>query len=178
MGQLHSFGSTVSGFRMASESDPTAIPGGRTYHILLAEDSSADIGIVRIALREQNFDYVLHLAKDGAEAIAYILDADANSNVPLLDLLLLDMHLPKHGGEEILKCLRSTERYANTPVVVMSSSDAPADHETAQKHAAVVYFRKPSSFVEFAAVGNIVREILSGSRSTTLAPQGSSNEVA
>ena len=53
--------------------------------------------------------------------------------MPGPDLLLLDMHLPKYNGEEILKCLRSTERYAQIPVVVMTSSDAPADHDLGRK---------------------------------------------
>src|ERR1051326_8892439 len=41
----------------------------RPYQILLAEDSAADVGIVRIALRDQNLDHVLHVARDGEEAI-------------------------------------------------------------------------------------------------------------
>jgi CheY-like chemotaxis protein len=70
------------------------------------------------------------------------------------------MHLPKHDGEDILRCLRSTERSARTPVVVMTSSDAPADHERAERHAALHYFRKPSDLEEFMSLGDIVRETL------------------
>ena len=143
------------------ESDTTTMKRDRSpYHILLAEDSAADVGIVRIALRDEHLDHILHVADDGAKAIAYIQEADCNSKAPGLDLLLLDMHLPKHDGEDILKCLRSTERYAQTPVVVMSSSDAPADHEKAQKHAALIYFRKPSRLAEFIELGKIVSDIL------------------
>jgi hypothetical protein len=35
----------------------------RPYRILLAEDSAADAGLVRIALRDENLDHVLHVAK-------------------------------------------------------------------------------------------------------------------
>src|SRR5690242_13485794 len=135
---------------MATETPP--------YQILLAEDSAADVGIVRIALR--NLDHVLHVARDGEEAISFIEKADSDRKAPGPDLLLLDMHLPKYNGEEILKRLRSTERYAQIPVVVMTSSDAPADHDRAQKHAALYYFRKPSRLDEFIQLGVIVREIL------------------
>ncbi len=130
------------------------------YHILLAEDSAADIGIVRIALRDQGLDHVLHVARDGEEAINFIQRADKDRKAPGPDLLLLDMHLPKYNGEEILKSLRSTEFYAQIPVVVMTSSDAPADHDRAQKHAALFYFRKPSRLDEFIQLGVIVRDIL------------------
>ena len=71
---------------MAKESNP--------YHILLAEDSAADVGIVRIALRDQNLNHILHVARDGEEAIAFIEKADNDSKAPGPDLLLLDMHLP------------------------------------------------------------------------------------
>jgi CheY-like chemotaxis protein len=133
---------------------------GFSYHILLAEDSAADVGIVRHALRGQNLDYVLHVARDGEEAITFIEKADRDTNAPGPDLLLLDMHLPRYNGEEVLKRLRSTERYGQTPVIVMTSSTAPEDRDRAQKHAALYYFRKPSSIDEFIQLGAIVRDIL------------------
>ena len=136
----------------------------RPYQILLAEDSAADVGIVRIALRDQGLDHVLHVARDGEEAINFIEKADKDRKAPGPDLLLLDMHLPKYNGEEILKCLRSTECYAQIPVVVMTSSDAPADHDRAQKHAAMFYFRKPSRLDEFIQLGIIVHDILMGKK--------------
>lgn len=136
----------------------------RPYQILLAEDSAADVGVVRIALRDLKLDHVLHVARDGEEAIAFIKKADSDSKAPGLDLLLLDMHLPRYNGEQILKCLRSTERYAQTPVVVMTSSAAPEDQERAEKNAALFYFRKPSHLEEFTMLGVIVRNILMGKR--------------
>src|ERR1041385_5606752 len=132
----------------------------RPYQILLAEDSVADVGIVRIALRDQGLDHVLHVARDGEEAITFIEQADNDRKVLGPDLLLLDMHLPKFNGAEILERLRSTELYAQIPVVVMASSDAPQDHDRAQKHAALFYFRKPSRLDEFIQRGVIVRDIL------------------
>ncbi len=82
----------------------------RPYQILLAEDSAADVGIVRIALRDQDLDHVLHVARDGEEAISFIQKADKDRKMPGPDLLLLDMHLPKYNGEEMLKYLRSTDQ--------------------------------------------------------------------
>ena len=140
----------------------------RPYQILLAEDSAADVAIVRLALRDQNLDYVLHVARDGEQAITFIETADTDSRAPGPDLLLLDMHLPKYHGEAILKRLRSTERYAQIPVVVMTVSDALQDHDTAQKHAAMYYFRKPSRLEEFIQLGVIVREILTGKKPLTI----------
>jgi len=150
----------------------TAVPSrNSSYHILLAEDSAADVGIVRLALRDQNLDHVLHVARDGEEAIAFIENADRDRKQPGPDLLLLDMHLPRYNGEEILKCLRSTECYAQTPVIVMSSSAVPEDKDRAQKHAALIYFPKPSRLEEFIELGAIVRDILTKNKRGTESPR-------
>jgi two-component system, chemotaxis family, response regulator Rcp1 len=134
----------------------------RPYHILVAEDSAADVALVRITLQNQGLDHVLHVASDGEAAISFIAQADATPGAPGPDLVLLDMHLPKYDGEAILRHLRSSERYGQTPVVVMTSSDASTDHDVAEKHAALFYFRKPSSLNEFKHLGMIVRNILMG----------------
>jgi CheY-like chemotaxis protein len=97
--------------------------------IVLAEDNPADVGLVRAALREHGVDCELHVIGDGEEALPFIDSLDLDSKIPCPDLLLLDLYLPKRDGNEILKYLRASERCARTPVV-LTSSDAPSDHET------------------------------------------------
>ena len=69
-------------------------------------------------------------------------------------------HLPKHDGQDILKHLRSTERYAPTPVIVMTSLNSSITGDKAAKNAALVYFTKPSALDEFLKRGSIVRSLL------------------
>ena len=83
--------------------------------------------LVLLALKSSRLDCELRVLEDGGRAVNFIDGFDANSNAGPIDLLLLDMHLPKRDGGEILKRLRSR------------------DHAQAQKHAARHYFRKPSS---------------------------------
>lgn len=135
--------------------------GGPPFKILLAEDSSADVLLVRRALRDHAIDCDLHVTRDGAEAIQWLMQLDGSPGGSSLDLMLLDMHLPKHDGEDILRRLRTTENYAQTPVIVMTSSDSPAMESVALRNAALHYFRKPSSLQEFMQLGSIVRNVLS-----------------
>lgn len=130
------------------------------YEVLIAEDNSADVGLVREALKAHHVDCQLQVASDGEAAISLIRRLDADTRAPLLDLVIVDMHLPKRDGEEILKCLRSTERNAQVPVVIMTSSESPALEETATKHAALSYFRKPSKLDDFLTIGLIAKRIL------------------
>jgi DNA-binding response OmpR family regulator len=85
---------------------------------------------------------------------------DNRPKLHALDLVLLDMHLPNHDGEEILKKLRSTEHYALTPVIVMTASLSPKDRMKAEKHAALHYFNKPANLDDFMKLGVLVGQIL------------------
>jgi CheY-like chemotaxis protein len=128
-----------------------------TSHILLAEDNAADELLVREALREHNVACALHVVNDGAQAISFIRNLDRNSGIePRLDLLLLDMHLPRHDGADILHTLRSTEHHSQKPVILMSSSEAPNVRNTACTH----FFHKPSTLDEFMLLGGIVKGVL------------------
>jgi CheY-like chemotaxis protein len=137
------------------------------FNILLAEDNPADITLVRRALKSHGVDCELHVIQDGAEAIQWITNLDQAPNAPVLDMMLLDMHLPKHDGPEILRCLRSTENYAQTPVIVMTSQDSKAVAGQASRNAAMCYFRKPSSLDEFMELGAIVKTLLSSNTDCT-----------
>lgn len=136
----------------------------RQFEILVAEDSPQDAELVREALKEHSVDCKLHLARDGARAIAFLDALESDSAAPPLDLVLVDMHLPMFGGDEILKRLRSTERYGQTPVIVMSGIRSPFGEETALRNAAQFYFTKPSTLEGFMELGSIVRSILEKSR--------------
>jgi len=134
--------------------------GTRPSEIRLAEDRLEDAELVRLALKKHGVECVLRVFHDGEEAITFLRSLDANPKGPALDLLIVDMNLPKRSGEEILKCLRSTENYAQTPVVVMSGLLAGATEEKATRHAAMVYFQKPSTLDGFMQLGSIVRDVL------------------
>lgn len=134
-----------------------------TRHILLAEDNAADEVLVREALREHGVACDLHVVKDGAQAISFILDLDSRGRTAdPLDLLLLDMHLPRHDGGDILRTLRSTEHHSQKPVIVMSSTEAPDLRDTADRNHALYFFQKPSTLDEFMRLGGIVKGVLAG----------------
>jgi len=132
----------------------------RQFQILLAEDRPEDAELVRMDLKEHNVQCTLQVISDDAKAIELINGLDSDPNAPPLDLCLVDMHLPKRGGEDILKRLRSTQHYAQTPVLVMSGIKAPYIEEAAAKHAALVFFQKPSTVDEYLRLGSIVQNLL------------------
>jgi CheY-like chemotaxis protein len=116
---------------------------------------------VEEALAEERLDCGLYVVRDGAIAIDFIEQVDADDGHPCPDLVLLDLNLPKVSGEEVLKRVRVSPRCGRTKVLIISSSNAPSDRERAMALGATGYFRKPSSLDEFMQLGPKVREMLS-----------------
>lgn len=134
-------------------------------NIVLAEDNPGDVGLVREALREHGVQCELRVISDGEEALDFINRLDADAKLPCPDLLMLDLHLPKRDGDEILERLRASERCGRMRVVILTSSDSIPDRRHAEKNGAMHYFQKPASLSEFMRLGTIVKEIISGGQS-------------
>jgi CheY-like chemotaxis protein len=127
--------------------------------ILLAEDNPADVYLIRHALAENNVSCSLELARDGKEALSFVL-ADGDSPTAPPDLILLDLNLPQHDGMEILQHIRQNHRLAAVPVIVFTSSDSPSDRLSATQLGITRYIKKPSLLDEFLAIGAVIREVL------------------
>src|ERR1051326_7720226 len=134
--------------------------GTMPFEIILAEDNAADIGLVREALKQHNVTCELRVIRDGAEAMALIDNLATDPNAPRLALLLLDLHLPKHGGQDILKRFRSIERYAQTPVIMLTGLDSSVIEEMKVVQPALSYFQKPGTLDEFIELGAMIRRVL------------------
>ena len=87
--------------------------------VLLVEDNADDEALTVMALR--GVPATLEVARDGQEAMDY-LTSDGKA---LPRLVLLDLKLPKIDGLEVLRRIREDDRTRLTPVVVLTSSNAP-----------------------------------------------------
>jgi len=124
----------------------------RQNPILLVEDNPDDEELTLMALKEAGVQNVVHIARDGAEALAYLFgteDGETSRRQPLPTLILLDLMLPKVNGFEVLEKIRETERTRYIPVVILTSSDADADVARSYRLGVNSYVRKPVEFTEF-----------------------------
>jgi len=127
--------------------------------LLVVEDSPADVFLVKEAMKEEGLGCHLEVADDGEKAIRILDEVDAGSqSVP--HLLLVDLNVPRQNGTQVLKRLRRSPRCANTPVVMMSTSDTPTERKLALDLGATDYFCKPSSLAEFMKLGKLLRRLL------------------
>src|SRR5581483_6188552 len=130
--------------------------------VLLAEANRADEMLIRRALRQYDLELMIIALDDGDKVIDYIKRADAGESVPIPDLLLLDLNLPKRNGEEVLSRLRQSPRFRHVPVLIVTSSDSPKDRAMAERLGAASYFQKPPDLDEFMKIGSLVKEIILG----------------
>jgi len=127
--------------------------------LFLVEDSPADVYLVKEAMRREGLDCAVQVAEDGEAAIGMIESADGDSRAPVPQIVLLDVNVPMRNGNEVLERLRRSPRYANVPVVMISSSDSPKERTSAFALGATEYFRKPSTLEEFMQLGKLVRRL-------------------
>jgi two-component system response regulator len=121
--------------------------------ILLIEDNPSDEALTLRALKKNNISSNVVVKRDGAEALNYLQapqGAPDGAFAPLPQLILLDLHLPKIDGLEVLRRIRADARTKLLPVVILTSSREDTDIVRAYGHGTNGYVRKPVDFVEFA----------------------------
>lgn len=127
--------------------------------ILIVEDNRDDAAIALRALRDHADSHEIVVLEDGADARDFLnaVGAFAHRYVcDMPDLVLLDLKLPKVGGLEVLKSMRSEARTRAVPVVVLTSSDEEEDIARAYSLGANSYIRKPVNYDAFARA---IREV-------------------
>ncbi len=123
-----------------------------TVEMLLVEDNPDDVELTLRALRKSNFTNPIRVLRDGAEALDYIFGADAAGDPNLTGgpiVMLLDLKLPRIGGIEVLRRVKSDPRTMTMPVVVMTSSREDSDLRETYKLGANSYIVKPVDFDQF-----------------------------
>ena len=119
--------------------------------ILLVEDNPNDAELTLRALRKSDIGARLAIARDGAEALEYLL-----SNRPKPKVVFLDLKLPKIDGIEVLRRVRADDRAHSIPVVVLTSSQEERDITECYKLGVNSYVVKPVEFDKFyKAVGEL-----------------------
>src|SRR6267378_2899334 len=123
--------------------------------ILIAEDDPTDIFLLQRAFAVAEVPAILHVVRDGQEAIDYLEGeasyADRQAH-PLPDLLLLDLKMPKLNGFDVLSWLKRQPGLKRLLVTVLTSSDQPQDINRAYDLGANSYLLKPHSTNDLAEV--------------------------
>jgi len=117
--------------------------------ILLIEDNSDDETLTLRTLRINGIINEVAVARDGEEAIDYLLGKGKFSDEPPLavpHVILLDLQLPKRDGMSVLREIKANESTHELPVIILTSSQEEQDVINSYFFGANVFLRKPVSY--------------------------------
>ena len=124
--------------------------------VLLVEDDPGDELMTREAFEDNKIGNTLHVAHDGEEALDFLYRRGAHADAPSVDLILLDLNLPKYDGRQVLEKIKSDPELTHVPVVILTTSASEEDVLRSYKLHANAYVTKPVDVNQFIAA---VRQI-------------------
>jgi len=131
-------------------------------HILLVEDSLADIELTLEALEEAKFANAVEVIRDGAEAIDHLRRRAGHEAAQRPDLIILDLNLPKRSGHEVLADLKADPDLRRIPVAVLTTSSAEADVMSSYDLGANCFLTKPVDVGQFLRVVQSIEDFWFG----------------
>jgi len=116
--------------------------------LLYAEDEPDDVLLLQCALKKAELPIQLVTASDGQEVIDYLSRSDKFTDptrYPWPSLLLLDIHLPKKSGLEVLQWIRQHPALDTLVVLMFTSSELDLDvHSSINSGSISISFRPTS----------------------------------
>ena len=121
--------------------------------ILLVEDTRQDELLILRSLTKINLGNGVDVVRDGQQALDYLFregEFAGRAGTDLPTVVLLDVHLPRVSGLEVLARLRADPRTRLLPIVILTSSDEERDRWRSYETGANSFVRKPLDFTKFA----------------------------
>ena len=117
--------------------------------ILLVEDNDDDIVLTKEAFAAARLINVIHVVKDGEEAMAYLRQEGVYRDSPKPVLVLLDINMPRKDGFEVLEEMKADPALRHIPVAMLTTSDREEDVLRSYIEGACSFIRKPVDFASF-----------------------------
>lgn len=120
--------------------------------ILLIDDDAEDRSIAAEAIREVDDGVSIQMAESGHEALKLMNAFFDEASLP--NLIVLDVNMPKMTGIEVLRVIKSDERFNTIPVIIYSTSINPYEKDRCVNLGAHSYITKPVSYKESIEVAS------------------------
>lgn len=122
--------------------------------ILIAEDDPGHATLIEMSLRRSGLANELVHLKDGQEVLDFFFSGGSGLHCKpdTAYVMLLDIHMPKVEGTEVLCQLRHDVELKELPIVMLTTSDDPADMDLCYSLGCSMYLTKPTAYEGFAAI--------------------------
>ncbi len=102
--------------------------------ILIADDSVTDLEYIKEILKETGHELIT--AMDGMEAEEKARTGD-------VDLIILDVIMPKKNGYQVCRDLKKDEKFKKIPIIMVTSKSQESDKFWGMRQGADEYITKP-----------------------------------
>ncbi len=127
--------------------------------IFVVDQSFVDAHLTKATLADA-FDCArISVVHDGVDALAFLRQQGAYRTAPRPDLIVLDLHLSRLTGLNLLCALKTSPALRHIPVVVLTNADLDADQQTAYELGAHYYLDKPREPQAYRMVGHAIAEL-------------------
>jgi two-component system, chemotaxis family, response regulator Rcp1 len=133
-------------------------PNTGPIEILLVEDNPGDARLAQETLKDSKVRNNLYCVEDGVKAMEFLYQRGRHAGVPLPDLILLDLNLPRKDGREVLAEIKEDPRLRLIPVVVLTTSEAERDLVRTYDLHANAYVVKPIDLDRFVEVVQAIED--------------------
>jgi CheY-like chemotaxis protein len=118
--------------------------------ILIVDDSLIDRSLTEGILNKSGYPHTI--AMDSADAAYRYLEQEAlHPDLPTVDLILMDIMMPKTNGLEACRSIKADPRLADIPLVMVTANTDEESLRQAFAAGAIDYIRKPILAVELVA---------------------------
>ena len=136
-------------------------PTEQRIEILLVEDNPADMKLLQVCLNDITLPYHLHTVISGEAALAFLQRQAPYTGAPRPDLILLDIHLPKKSGWDVLAWVRAQPSLSGLPVVMLTGVFSPFDEERVDQLQPTRCLLKPREPGDYPRVGKAIEGVMS-----------------
>lgn len=112
-------------------------PVTRTWHVLVADDEPHIGRIIKMKLEQGPFR--VSLAYDGQEALDFVMGEEH------LDLVVLDVMMPRLSGLDVLRRIRDQEKFKSLPCLILTAGGDAKHERDALELGATQFITKPFS---------------------------------
>lgn len=122
---------------------------GEPIEILLVEDDADHAELTMGALRKGKVRNRISHVEDGVEAMAFLRREGKYADAPRPDLILLDLHMPRKDGREVLEEVKGDPEFRRIPVVMLTTSSTEQDILAVYERHVNCYIVKPVDLEQF-----------------------------
>ncbi len=132
---------------------------GRAPRILLIGDNLGDAILLRHGFNAVGKPYELDVLYDGDAALEFICNHGSRSLHSEPCVIIVDLHLPKHGGVAILERLHQAPSLSHTKIVIVATGASPQEEQQLALFRVDLYRHKPKELHEFVRLGEEILDV-------------------